>query len=116
MAVFPLSIKPQVQGYNESVINNVVTSQNEIGIQKTRRRATADVKTYAISIMLTVAEKTTIDTFYQTTLASGTLPFDWIDFWDDSTQEYIFKSPPTFTTAGGDVVMCSFNLERTIRV
>jgi hypothetical protein len=114
MATFPLSIKPLVQGYNESVRNNVVTSQNEVGIQKTRRRATADVKTYSVSVMLTVDEKTTIDTFYQTTLEGGTLPFDWVDFWDDTTQEYIFKSPPNFTTAGGDVVMCSFNLERTI--
>lgn len=44
-----------------------------------RRRFTAGTREWSFTLLLTGAEKTTLESWYTTTLVSGTLAFDWLD-------------------------------------
>jgi hypothetical protein len=62
--------------FSEQRQRNVVAFQPDVGIAKMRRRSTAVGVSTSMTFRLTTAQLATFDTFYETTLSDGSLPFD----------------------------------------
>ena len=108
MATWPASL-PQTFpiGTKEKHQEGRVRSSVDYGPAKLRRRFSAVVKTYRIPaerFLLTDAQKTTYETFFNSTLSGGTLDFDWTNPWPGAgTITFRIVSPmewDPFTTTG----------------
>jgi len=70
-------------------------SQVDHGPPMMRQRFTAAIRLWSCTILVTGAEKVTLDYFFGTTLAQGSLSFDWRD--ENSTAAaFRFVSPPSY--------------------
>ncbi len=78
--VWPLSLPPFVlmQGYQESIVDGIIETPVDAGPVKVRRRWTGDGTLLALAVGMTPSQYDTFSTFYKTTLAAGSLPFDWV--------------------------------------
>lgn len=75
--VWPVSL-PQVlmlDGLNAKRNSAVVRTQMDAGPQKVRRRYTVSTKTFTGSIIVTEAQRVTLESFYRNVLADGALRF-----------------------------------------
>jgi hypothetical protein len=68
---------PIQNGFSEQRQPNTVAFTPDVGPPKVRRRSTAVGVSTAVTFRMTNAEKLNFDTFFETTLADGSLPFDW---------------------------------------
>lgn len=93
-AQWPIDLPGQFADIEEQPESNVVRTATDVGPAKLRRRFTAKVKRYSMPVEFNGEQKKLFDTFYQTTLKDGTLPFEWEDPTDDSTVEFRFRSEP----------------------
>lgn len=92
-----------IDGLEETIPDNRLRSDNDVGPAKVRRQQTLNVYSIKGSMILTVAQKTTLQTFVNTTTGGGILPFDFPDPNDpaSSTVEVRFgKTLPVFTPRG----------------
>jgi hypothetical protein len=71
----------------------VVRSAMDAGPPKVRRRYTAAVRNLDVAMFLDGTQKATFDTFFNTTLAEGSLPFDWTDPVSGNTVSMRFREP-----------------------
>ena len=112
MAVWPAGL-PQGMfiGLQDARVSSLVRSPTDAGIPKVRRRFTATLRVLSVPIVLTTSERTTFDTFYISTLAEGSLPFDWTDPIDGSTVEYRFREPAEFRTISTNLWSAVLSLE-----
>jgi len=69
---------PLMDGYEEGQSNHILATQMDAGPAKYRRRYRASIRNFSLSLMLTSAQLTTFDTFFESTLEGGALPFDWV--------------------------------------
>ena len=99
-------------GYDESPPDNVIRSQPDTGPAKIRRRTTANVRPYKTTLRFTAAQMTTFETFYVTTLVSGSLAFDWNEPRSGSVKSFRFVSPPKYQARGGDFWNVGLDLEQ----
>src|SRR5690606_30510317 len=78
-AVWPstLPTEPFVRSFRESLPKNTIRTQMEVGPAKVRRRSTARVKTISFILPIPRADVPTFTTFFEDTLADGSLPFDF---------------------------------------
>lgn len=106
-----LEQKVLVQGFGLNLGNTVLTSENEVGLPKERRRFTKAADRLQTSIIATRSEVTTFLNFYKTTLAGGTLSFDFTDPITDVTNEYKFdtQNPPQITPYGANDFVIRMN-------
>lgn len=113
MAVWPSSLPqtPLADGFAEAVVPNVVRSENDVGPTNARRRYTAAVRQFQMRLLLTSAQVVTLDTFYETTLVSGVLPFDWVNHRTGAALSYVFLSPMAYEEAGPDYWSVTLLLE-----
>ena len=76
---WPTSLPTAVDrdGYDETFVDTTIRSEMDAGEPKMRRRFTAGIQQIAIRLRLTDAQVTTLETFFKTTSASGSLPFNW---------------------------------------
>lgn len=81
MASWPSSLpqKPLADSYAESATPVTVRTDMDVGLPKVRRRYTAEIRQYGLRLLLTTAQVATLETFYITTLAHGSLTFDWLN-------------------------------------
>lgn len=94
--VWPASL-PQVleiQGFSEKLPNVVMRTAMETGPAKRRRRFTAAPTPVKGSLTLTVAQRATLKTFFDSDLQGGALSFDWTHPVTGVTATYAFVSPP----------------------
>lgn len=115
MTTWPASL-PQfvnVDSYQESFVDNVIRSQMSIG-SKTRLRDTKEIRQFKISITCDGDQRDAFRTFYRDTLAHGSLPFDWVEFADQTTViEYIFTGSPDIKAVGPDIFVINMGLATT---
>ncbi|MGH9887419.1 MAG: hypothetical protein ACREBE_17955 [bacterium] len=88
---FPLSL-PQIAEVSYDQLDGRVTFQTDIGPAKTRRRYTAVPKLLSGKFVLTAQQAIEFNSFYDVTLAGGTLTFNWEDPLTDAPVEMFFKS------------------------
>ncbi len=104
--------KFSADGYDESPPDNLIRSKPDAGPAKVRRRTTANVRPYKTSLRMTSAQLDTLDTFYVTTLVSGSLAFDWQEPRSLSTKSFRFVSKPKYQAQGGDFWNVALDLEQ----
>lgn len=92
----PLSSGAQVA----PAVDNVITSSVETGAPKRRRRFTWVPDRITVSLSLTGAQVTTLNTFVRTTLAD-VLPFDWVDPVTQGAKTWVFTKRPSYTADAG---------------
>ena len=66
-----------ILGFTEQRQRNVTTFQPDVGSPKMSRRSTAVTYNCVATFKMTDAELASFNTFYETTLQDGTLPFTW---------------------------------------
>jgi hypothetical protein len=66
-----------LRSWSETPQNNVAQFVPEVGAPKMRSRSTANGATASCYFILTPTQLGVFNTFYETTLVSGALPFDW---------------------------------------
>ena len=79
-AVFPSTIpqSPIYGGFTEQRQRNVTSFAPEVGSPKIRRRSTAVCVPCIAIFEFSDAQLAVFNTFYETTLLDGTLPFTWV--------------------------------------
>lgn len=98
MATWPASLPlPLMSGLSYAPRDQGITTQMQVGPPKRRRRSSADVVDYAAPVQFTGAQVATFRTFFSTTLAGGTLPFDLPDPTTGATVSMMFVGPAVFT-------------------
>ncbi len=100
MATWPGSLPalPLLRGWQETAPDTIIRSTVDNGPAKLRQRFTAGVRPFQFGLLLTAAQVATLDTFYVTTLAGGSLPFDWTNARTGGAVSYRFVSPPAYTS------------------
>lgn len=111
--VWPTSLPQELlmDGYNQSMADNLLRADMDVGPAKTRRRATSAPEPVSGQMLMTRAQVETLGSFYLNTLLGGSLRFSWHRPENVSVPaEFRFVSPPSTTMRGGyfDV---SLNLE-----
>jgi hypothetical protein len=102
-------------GYNEQSAPNTVESEMDAGPKKSRRRYTATFERFGLSIACTADQAETFRTFWKSTCASGTIPFDWVHPRTRAAMTFYFRNPPPqYVVFGGTNVRISFTLESAI--
>jgi hypothetical protein len=101
----------EITGLQESPPNLTIRTPMEVGPPKLRRRATAGVRPIQGRQLLTKTQVATLDTFYVTTLAGGSLPFDWVHPRTQAAATFAFVSPPVYTPVGADAWYAALTLE-----
>jgi len=101
-----------VDGYSEGIGDGRVRSQTDMGPPKVRRRSSAMPKTLQGRMLMTGAQLATLQSFVETTLVGGSLPFT---FTDPVTRGSILVrfagSLPSWTGRGGDTYAVALELE-----
>lgn len=68
----------QVNGLSETPIDQFVENTVDVGSPKRRQRFSGAMGQIQGKMTLTAAQMLTFDAFFETTLAGGALPFQWI--------------------------------------
>lgn len=79
---------------------NTIRSATDRNPGKARRRYTSAPRVYTQTYRLNETQLITFDSFFENTLASGTLPFDHPEPVDGGTVECRFTETPTFRLVG----------------
>lgn len=113
-ALWPTTLPAFVleDGYSETLNDQSVESQTDTGNPKIRRRTTKLIQTFDVTIQMTTSQRADFLTFWNTTLAGGTLTFDWVHPLTRAATTFRFrKPPPVFSSVGGTLVRCRFKIE-----
>jgi len=105
--------KPLANGFQEVLPNQVIGTQMDAGPKKLRRRFTAAVRPFAMTIKVRSALVETFDSFFVTDCAAGSLPFDWVHprTGAASTYQFVAGQVPQYAPAGGDWWLITMTLE-----
>lgn len=116
MATWPSSLpqKPLAEGFAESSAPNVIRTENDAGPTNARRRYTVPVKRYQMRLLLTTAQVATFETFHESTLASGVLPFDWLDPRTQAAASFVILGYSGYEQAGPGYWYVSLTLEKQL--
>lgn len=84
-AVWPASLPAPtiLDGWDETLPNNVVRTEMDAGPAKVRKRSSAGVGQQGQSLMLDIDQRQTFIEFWKQTLQSGSLPFLWRNYAED---------------------------------
>lgn len=115
MTVWPVGLTSatiEQSGYKEGMLGDpTVRSPMDNGPPKSRPRYSAVVKTFEGQIsLLSSADVDTLFTFYDTTLAFGSLPFDWIHPRTGAAVTFKFQERPAITGTQGVKFVVSIKL------
>jgi len=100
MSQFPLSTKPLAESYKEQYIDNVLRTQMEYGIIKTRKLAIKARKIISIQFIINRSEYEEFVNWYNETIASGSQSFTMQEPITDEIKTYRFYEH--FTVSGFD--------------
>lgn len=113
--VWPTELPQYVDesGYEEKSPETVLESQMDAGPAKLRRRFTTAYRPFRLSISCDAEQVPYFDTFYETTTAFGTIPFDWVHPRTRAAGTFRFrKPPPAKSVFGGTNVRIAFVIEQ----
>ena len=88
------------EGFSMQFGEETVTTEMEVGPPKKRRRTTKRIDTFPISIDMTFDEYSTLNTFYDVTLAGGVKTFNFTHPLTQLESEFQFVNPPTINPKG----------------
>jgi hypothetical protein len=98
-------------GSSERWAENIVRSSMEVGPAKVRRRSTAGVRRITLEQNLTKTQVATMQTYYETTCAHGSLSATIADPRTGSNIEVRFVTPPTIAVIGYEIYRIRYDFE-----
>ena len=101
------------QGLSAPMPENTIRKNMEVGLPKLRRRDTSAPWPVTGSVILTYAQYDTFVTFFNTTIAGGSLAFNWKHPLTQVAAECTFKKAPTPTPQDG-IIKLAMELEMKI--
>jgi hypothetical protein len=102
---------PLISSLSETPPDNVLRSSTDKGPDKVRRRTTANVRPLSFRLILKKPDLATFDTFYDTTLLSGSIEFDYTHPRTKAACKAMFAQPPSYSERGGVVYEVAVSLE-----
>lgn len=112
MANWPATLPaPLVGSLNDSLPNNVIRSAMDKGPEVVRRRTTANVQPISFTLRLTVAQRATLETFYNTDTISGSSVFVYSHPLTGVSGNARFVQPPSFSGDATTGIDASIALE-----
>lgn len=100
-----------VSGYQESLPDQTIESAVDAGPPKVRRRFTANYRAITATIWVDGTQRAAFETFFETTLAGGSLAFDWVNPLTQAAASFRFRRPPpAYEALGGDTFAIRMNL------
>lgn len=110
---WPLTLQNKLSEANFSyeIADTALRSDMEIGPQKVRRRFTKGINQLTGSIYLTALEYSDFYNFYNTTLGSGTISFEFNHPITGVNTEWRFKGPARVSSIGGGNFVVDFSWE-----
>lgn len=97
--------------YNETWDDGTIRSQPDQGPVMTRRRYTKIRKMAKMTVWVDRTQYTTFETFYNTTIQGGSLPFTWEDPVTQISSNLLFLSPPSISSIGPNNFKIDMNME-----
>jgi len=102
----------QEQGYGEMLPDTNLESQMDTGPAKIRPRFTTANRRFTWIIRMDATQAAAFETFWDTTLKKGSLPFDWVHPRTRVVMTFRFRRPPPAARPfGGDAVDYMMNVE-----
>lgn len=113
MAVWPAGLPQNLQqsGFTNTLPDNVIRSQMEVGPDKARRRDVSAPEPVAGTIIVDETQYDLLVAFFNTTIAGGALPFDWVHPITGVAAEMRITGPPQITARSGDYYDVKLSLE-----
>lgn len=100
MAVWPATLPKFNLDTQETRQDGVIRTPMDAGPAKSRRRFSAVSRYLSTDLILTGEQRATFDTFFDETLADGSLTFDMEDPKDGAIVQMRFTAPPSYVYAG----------------
>lgn len=100
MPTWPSSLPTFFPAATDSRQDGTIRTPMDVGPAKARRRYSAVSRFVSAPVALSAAQRTTLDTFYATTLSEGALTFDIADPFGGATVEARFTAPPAYSFSG----------------
>jgi antitoxin component of RelBE/YafQ-DinJ toxin-antitoxin module len=116
MTTWPATLPqcPILNDFSEQRQRNLAAFEPDVGPPKMRRRSTAVAVSTAVAFRMDLTELAAFNTFFETTLKDGTLPFDWAHPLTQTTYSWMFdaKEAPRIDRMTPSTVRVTFNLLR----
>ena len=99
-----LSQRPLIDGFVEMPPNLVVRSQTDLGPAKVRRRATASMTRFQMTLRMTAPQLATFRTFLADDLDDRARSFTWVHPITGAAGTFRIVDPPSIVPAGNAAV------------
>ena len=105
---------PNLNDFSEERQPNTIAFAPDVGTPKMRRRSTAVSTKTTVAFRMTTAQRAAFNTFYETTIVDGTLPFTWAHPITKVSYTWVFKpnEVPKIDRMTPGTFRVSFNLLR----
>lgn len=112
MAAWPATLPqyPTLDGFSEQAVDITLRSPMDAGPPKVRPLYTAAPVDFSLTLVITVAQRATLETFYETTVGFGTDTFDWVHPVTLAAATMQFISRPGYSALGGGILRTSFQV------
>ena len=113
-AAWPLTLPQnlELEGFEETAPNTIISTQMETGAPKRRQRYTAAIRPIKGSVFLTSRQqRQDLDDFFCNTLAGGSLPFTWAHPITLDSVTMAFSSQPKYSVLGVNNFRATLALE-----
>lgn len=112
MVTWPAALPaPALNTLRESPPDNALRTQMDKGPAKVRRRTTANTRPISFVIKILPALVITLDDFYDTETASGSIEFDYTHPRTGAAVTARFTTRPSYAEVEGVLYNCSIELE-----
>lgn len=111
MPAWPATLPQAPASWSEQARSNVVRTQPDSGPVKRRRRFTKAMKSARMDFLLTIEQRDTLKTFFETTLDDGLSSFTFTHPWSADSKTMWFAEPPTEAAEGALLVRVSCQVE-----
>lgn len=97
--------EPEQSGYSEKVQSNLASFNPDVGPPSVWRRSTIKCTQISADILMSGAELAAFNTFFETTLLDGSLPFTWTNPRYGVSKRYMFdpSAAPQWDSIGFDL-------------
>ena len=102
---------PNQDSFTEEQMDNSIRTQFDGGAMKLRRRYTAVPIKFTMSFTLTASQKAALETFFNSTLSGGVLPWDWVKPSDQAAATFVFRSPIKYSAVGPATFMATIEVQ-----
>lgn len=112
MAVnWPASLPQQPATYSEKAKPVTMRTQPDSGPTKSRRRFTKMGRVGKMTFLLTIAERNTLDTFFETSCNCGTIAMNFVHPWTGLTKQMFITDTPDYGSDGPLGVSAALSVE-----